>query len=111
MPWSCRPRNPPVGWTRFSPTILYDSGCPDRSPVRVAVIVDRGAPRLPLHRAHRPAARRRDCRTPRVEGASMVAARTSVFTESVIREMSRLAALNGAVNLAQGYPDFPAPRE
>ncbi|HZQ34715.1 MAG TPA: aminotransferase class I/II-fold pyridoxal phosphate-dependent enzyme [Dehalococcoidia bacterium] len=40
----------------------------------------------------------------------MVAARTSVFTESVIREMSRLAALHGAVNLAQGYPDFPAPR-
>ncbi|HEY7293934.1 MAG TPA: aminotransferase class I/II-fold pyridoxal phosphate-dependent enzyme, partial [Dehalococcoidia bacterium] len=40
----------------------------------------------------------------------MVAARTSVFTESVIREMSRLAAEHGAVNLAQGYPDFPAPR-
>jgi len=40
----------------------------------------------------------------------MLAARTSVFTESVIREMSRLAAEHGAVNLAQGYPDFPAPR-
>jgi aminotransferase len=38
-----------------------------------------------------------------------VAARTSVFTESVIREMTRLAMLHGAMNLAQGYPDFPAP--
>ena len=40
----------------------------------------------------------------------MLAHRTSVFTESVIREMSRLAAEHGAVNLAQGYPDFAAPR-
>ncbi|MBI5948949.1 MAG: aminotransferase class I/II-fold pyridoxal phosphate-dependent enzyme [Chloroflexi bacterium] len=40
---------------------------------------------------------------------SHVAARTSVFTESVIREMTRLAMLHGAMNLAQGYPDFPAP--
>ena len=36
-------------------------------------------------------------------------ARTSVFTESVIREMTRLAQVHGAINLAQGYPDFPAP--
>jgi aminotransferase len=36
-------------------------------------------------------------------------ARTANFTESVIREMTRLAILNGAVNLAQGFPDFPAP--
>jgi aminotransferase len=33
------------------------------------------------------------------------------FTESVIREMTRLARLHGAVNLAQGMPDFPAPAE
>jgi L-glutamine---4-(methylsulfanyl)-2-oxobutanoate aminotransferase len=32
-----------------------------------------------------------------------------VFNESVIREMTRLAMLHGALNLAQGYPDFPAP--
>src|SRR5258706_7348398 len=38
-----------------------------------------------------------------------LAARTSVFNESVIREMTRLAVLHGALNLAQGYPDFPAP--
>jgi aspartate/methionine/tyrosine aminotransferase len=33
------------------------------------------------------------------------------FTESVIREMTRLAMEHGAVNLAQGFPDFPAPAE
>jgi aminotransferase len=31
------------------------------------------------------------------------------FTESVIREMTRLAQQHDAVNLAQGFPDFPAP--
>jgi aspartate/methionine/tyrosine aminotransferase len=35
--------------------------------------------------------------------------RTANFTESVIREMTRLAMRYGAVNLAQGFPDFPAP--
>jgi aspartate/methionine/tyrosine aminotransferase len=33
------------------------------------------------------------------------------FTESVIREMTRLAVRHGAINLAQGFPDFPAPAE
>ena len=33
------------------------------------------------------------------------------FTESVIRDMTRQAMLYGAVNLAQGFPDFPAPAE
>src|SRR5580704_15787932 len=33
------------------------------------------------------------------------------FTESVIREMTRQAMLYGAVNLSQGFPDFPAPTE
>lgn len=37
------------------------------------------------------------------------ARRTAGFTESVIREMTRLALRHGAVNLAQGFPDFPAP--
>jgi aspartate/methionine/tyrosine aminotransferase len=37
--------------------------------------------------------------------------KTDSFTESVIRDMSRLAAAAGAINLAQGYPDFPAPAE
>src|SRR4051795_953592 len=33
------------------------------------------------------------------------------FTESVIREMTRLHQLYGGVNLSQGFPDFPAPPE
>lgn len=39
----------------------------------------------------------------------MLADRTQLFTESVIREMTRLALVHGAINLAQGFPDFPAP--
>jgi len=31
------------------------------------------------------------------------------FTESVIRDMTRQAMQHGAVNLAQGFPDFPRP--
>lgn len=38
-------------------------------------------------------------------------ARTADFTESVIREMTRQAILHKAVNLAQGFPDFPAPAD
>jgi len=37
--------------------------------------------------------------------------RTARFTESVIREMTRLALRHNAVNLAQGFPDFSAPEE
>ncbi|MES1258245.1 MAG: aminotransferase class I/II-fold pyridoxal phosphate-dependent enzyme, partial [Acidobacteriota bacterium] len=44
-----------------------------------------------------------------VAAKSFRSARTANFTESVIREMSRLAIQHGAVNLAQGFPDFPAP--
>ncbi len=35
--------------------------------------------------------------------------RTANFTESVIRDMTRQALRHGATNLAQGFPDFPAP--
>src|SRR5580693_5988262 len=35
--------------------------------------------------------------------------RTQRVNESVIREMTRLAFQHKAVNLAQGFPDFPAP--
>jgi aminotransferase len=38
-----------------------------------------------------------------------ISAKARQFTESVIREMSRHAAAHGAVNLAQGFPDFPCP--
>ncbi len=37
--------------------------------------------------------------------------RVTHFTESVIREMTRQAMVHGAINLAQGFPDFPAPAE
>jgi aminotransferase len=36
--------------------------------------------------------------------------RTQSFQESVIREMTRLGEITGAVNLSQGLPDFPAPQ-
>lgn len=39
----------------------------------------------------------------------MRAKRTTTFTESVIREMTRVANEYGAINLAQGFPDFPMP--
>jgi aminotransferase len=37
--------------------------------------------------------------------------RASKFTESVIREMTRICLKHQGVNLAQGFPDFPAPQE
>jgi aspartate/methionine/tyrosine aminotransferase len=40
-----------------------------------------------------------------------VSAKAASFTESVIREMTRLALENDAINLAQGFPDFAAPQE
>jgi aminotransferase len=41
----------------------------------------------------------------------MLSDKAERFTESVIREMTRLAMRHGAVNLAQGFPDFAAPVE
>ena len=43
--------------------------------------------------------------------AVRTSAKASSFTESVIREMTRLANAHGAVNLAQGFPDFSCPPE
>jgi aspartate/methionine/tyrosine aminotransferase len=40
-----------------------------------------------------------------------ISAKAASFTESVIREMNRLAVEAGAVSLAQGFPDFPCPTE
>ncbi len=37
--------------------------------------------------------------------------RTSGFTDSVIRRMTRISNQYGAVNLSQGFPDFEPPRE
>lgn len=33
-----------------------------------------------------------------------------LFTESVIARMSRIAEASGAINLAEGFPDFPPPQ-
>jgi aminotransferase len=46
-----------------------------------------------------------------VRGMLHASARASSFTESVIREMTRLANERDAINLGQGFPDFPAPVE
>jgi aspartate/methionine/tyrosine aminotransferase len=40
-----------------------------------------------------------------------LSAKAEQFTESVIREMTRLALKHNAVNLSQGFPDFAAPAE
>jgi aspartate/methionine/tyrosine aminotransferase len=40
-----------------------------------------------------------------------ISAKAERFSESVIREMNRVAVAHGAVSLAQGFPDFPAPAE
>ena len=40
-----------------------------------------------------------------------LASRTVGFTESVIREMTRLNAVHGGITLAQGFPNFAAPAE
>jgi aminotransferase len=39
------------------------------------------------------------------------AQRLNGFTESVIREMTRVARQHGAINLSQGFPDFDPPAE
>ena len=40
-----------------------------------------------------------------------LSAKAARFTESVIREMTRMAIQYQAINLSQGFPDFPAPAE
>jgi aspartate/methionine/tyrosine aminotransferase len=46
-----------------------------------------------------------------IQNKQFLSDKVSHFTESVIREMTRQAMLHGAVNLAQGFPDFAAPAE
>ena len=45
----------------------------------------------------------------KVSQKSKVSRKAAQFTESVIREMTRLCARHSGVNLAQGFPDFAAP--
>jgi aspartate/methionine/tyrosine aminotransferase len=44
-------------------------------------------------------------------GRKKISAKADQFSESVIREMTRVALQHDAVNLAQGFPDFPCPLE
>ncbi|MGH9960404.1 MAG: pyridoxal phosphate-dependent aminotransferase [Pyrinomonadaceae bacterium] len=49
--------------------------------------------------------------TPAISKHGHVSQKASLFTESVIREMTREALKHGAVNLSQGFPDFAAPED
>ena len=49
--------------------------------------------------------------TPVVSKHRHISRKASLFTESVIREMTREALKHGAVNLSQGFPDFAAPED
>src|SRR5687767_9000088 len=49
--------------------------------------------------------------TPAPSTSRHVSRKANLFTESVIREMTREAMKYGAVNLSQGFPDFPAPED
>jgi aminotransferase len=42
---------------------------------------------------------------------NITSTKVAQFQESVIREMTRIAAKHGAINLGQGRPDFPCPLE
>ncbi|MGB6483814.1 MAG: aminotransferase class I/II-fold pyridoxal phosphate-dependent enzyme [Candidatus Acidiferrales bacterium] len=46
-----------------------------------------------------------------ISASARLSAKAGQFTESVIREMTRLALAHSAVNLSQGFPDFAAPEE
>jgi aminotransferase len=49
--------------------------------------------------------------TPEAGKRGRVSQKAGRFTETVIREMTREALKHGAVNLSQGFPDFPAPED
>ena len=44
-------------------------------------------------------------------GEIRISQKAASFTESVIRDMTRLAIQHNAINLAQGFPDFACPQE
>ena len=46
-----------------------------------------------------------------MNAATRLSSKARQFSESIIREMTRHALAHGAVNLAQGFPDFPCPEE
>src|SRR5918996_1201454 len=68
---------------------------------------------MAIDRCARPGWRSRCRRWPGYHRFRMtrVSTKAQTFTESVIREMTRHAMAHGAVNLAQGFPDFACPPE
>ena len=40
----------------------------------------------------------------------LLSQRVGTFTDSVIRRMTRICNEYGALNLSQGFPDFPPPK-
>jgi aminotransferase len=44
-------------------------------------------------------------------GTDQTSSRINLFTESIIREMTRINNMHNGINLAQGFPDFDPPRE
>src|SRR6266481_2627060 len=77
-----------------------------------------GSCRAPPRRSSR-ATRSPSCRPSRAaasrprhaSGRAMISKRVQGFTESVIREMTRVNNQYDGINLAQGMPNFPPPRE
>src|SRR3984957_12487073 len=62
-------------------------------------------------KSRKPSAEKSPIFKPPPAAKSFLSDKVAYFTESVIREMPRQAMLHNAVNLAQGFPDFPAPAE
>ena len=76
--------------------------------IAVLAFLNREPAATAAHRIRRGAA---EALGPRLHSSAMrrISRKAESFTESVIREMNRLAVDAGAVSLAQGFPDFPAP--
>ena len=62
-------------------------------------------------KSRKPSAQKSPISKSRPTTKNFLSDKVAYFTESVIREMTRQAMLHNAVNLAQGFPDFPAPAE
>src|SRR5215469_4708244 len=84
---------------------------PPVTPAKAAVVLFfRGAIHVPLNFFWEGAMTAPDSTMAQIS-RRMLSAKAEQFTESVIREMTRLAMKHGAVNLSQGFPDFAAPEE
>src|SRR5262244_3627552 len=64
-----------------------------------------------IHRSYNAAMAKTEASTGLERAGRTISAKAASFSESVIREMTRLAMAHDAINLAQGFPDFPAPAE